>query len=73
MDQAIRRMLEYDKDLRQVVADPKAPYYGVQLSERSLVPEPGARLGPTRFDWWLTHVPPPLKATTTAPVAEHTH
>jgi len=43
------------------------------VSERTLVPDPNARLGSTRFDWWLTHVPPPPKAMSAMPVVEHAH
>ena len=53
----------YDGDARRGIADPAAPYYGVQVTENSLVPGPGARVGLTRFDWWLTHVPPPRNMT----------
>jgi hypothetical protein len=42
-----------------VIADPEAPYYGVKVTEKTLVPGAGARLGSTKLDWWLTHVPPP--------------
>ena len=31
-----------------------ARYYGIQVSERSLVPDNDARLGETRFEDWLT-------------------
>jgi uncharacterized protein YbjT (DUF2867 family) len=72
LDQAIRRVLEYDHDPRQVVADPDAPYFGVEVSELTLVPGPEARLGSTKFDWWLTHVPPPPKVTS-APAPEPVH
>jgi hypothetical protein len=41
--------------------DPEAPYSGVKLNDRSLVPGPDARIAPIKFDWWLTHVPPPQK------------
>jgi hypothetical protein len=61
LDEAVRKVLEYDHDARKVIADPAAPYYGVKVSEKTLVPGAGARLGSTRFDWWLTHVPPPKK------------
>lgn len=59
LDEPIRRALAHDGDPRKVVADPAAPYFGIKVSERTLVPDEGARLGATRFDWWLTHVPPP--------------
>jgi hypothetical protein len=57
----VRKVLEYDNDARQVLADPAAPYYGTKVSEKTLVPGTGVRLGSTRLDWWLTHVPPPQK------------
>jgi uncharacterized protein YbjT (DUF2867 family) len=61
LDEAVRKVLEYDHDARKVIADPAAPYYGAKVSEKTLVPGAGARLGSTRLDWWLTHVPPPKK------------
>ena len=73
LDEAVRKVLEYDRDPRTVIADPVAPYFGVQVSERTLVPDDGARLGATKLDWWLAHVPPPPKVTNAAPVAEHAH
>ena len=36
--------------------------YGAKVSERTLVPGAKARLGATKLDWWLTHVPPPTKS-----------
>jgi uncharacterized protein YbjT (DUF2867 family) len=71
LDEAVRTVLEYDHDLRPVVTDAEAPYFGVAVSERTLVPDAGARLGQTRLDWWLSHVPPPQKPAAAAPVAEH--
>ncbi|MBC2779157.1 SDR family oxidoreductase [Parasphingopyxis marina] len=61
LDEPVREVLEFDGDSRDVIADPQAPYFGIQVSEETLVPGAGARLGSTRFDWWLTHVPPPPK------------
>jgi len=59
MDEIVGKVLAYDKDPRKVVADPDAPYFGVKLNDQSLVPGVNTRVGPTKFDWWLTHVPPP--------------
>jgi len=73
LDEAVRKVLEYDHDPRKVVADAAAPYYGVQVTGTMLMPGPGARRGPTRFDWWITHVPPPPKVAVKAPVAEPAH
>jgi uncharacterized protein YbjT (DUF2867 family) len=45
-------------DRRDVVADPHAPYFGVVLSERTLLPGDGAQLSATRFDDWLSRQSP---------------
>jgi uncharacterized protein YbjT (DUF2867 family) len=71
LDAAVARVLEYDRDPRKVIADPSAPYYGVHVSERTLVPSPGARLGSTRLGWWLGHVPPPPQMAAAAPAPAH--
>ena len=53
LDELVRKYFAGTKDPREVVTDPKASYYGVQVSERSLVPEDNARLSETRFETWL--------------------
>src|ERR1700720_4331170 len=55
LDELGRQYLAANKDSREVVADPKARYYGVELSERTLLPGDGARLGETRFADWSKH------------------
>jgi uncharacterized protein YbjT (DUF2867 family) len=55
LDELVRQFLAARKDPREVVADPHARYYGVELSERTLVPDDGAQLGETRFADWLKH------------------
>jgi uncharacterized protein YbjT (DUF2867 family) len=54
VDELVRRRLASLKDPREVIADPNALYSGAKLSERTLVPGNGARLGETRFETWLT-------------------
>jgi uncharacterized protein YbjT (DUF2867 family) len=54
LDELVRRGLAAWKDPREVVPDPHARYYGVKLSENTLVPRDDARLGDTRFETWLT-------------------
>jgi uncharacterized protein YbjT (DUF2867 family) len=54
LDELVRKGLAAHKDPREVIADPHARYYGVELSERTLAPDDGARLGETRFETWLT-------------------
>jgi uncharacterized protein YbjT (DUF2867 family) len=53
LDELIRRDLAARKDPREVISDPNARYYGIVVSERTLVPDDQARLGKTRFEDWL--------------------
>ena len=53
LDELVRQGLAEWKDPREVVADPHARYYGVELSEKTLVPGNDARLGETSFATWL--------------------
>jgi uncharacterized protein YbjT (DUF2867 family) len=50
----VREGLRAAGDRRNVVADPRAQYFGARLSERTLVPGEGARLSATRYDDWLS-------------------
>lgn len=54
LDALVRRALSVWKDPREVVADPNASYYGVAVSEKTLIPDKDARLGKTRFETWLS-------------------
>ena len=54
LDELVRQGLAAWKDPREVVADPHARYYGVELSEKTLVPGDDARLGGARFKTWLS-------------------
>ena len=54
LDELVRQYLAANKDPREVVTDPKARYYGIEVSEKTLVPGDGARLSETRFETWLT-------------------
>jgi uncharacterized protein YbjT (DUF2867 family) len=62
LDEPIRQALARDGDRRRVIADPAAHYFGIKVGDSTLVPGAGAHLGKTKFDWWLTHVPPPPPA-----------
>ena len=53
LDELIRRDLAARKDPREVISDPHARYFGIAVSERTLVPNDDARLGETRFEDWL--------------------
>jgi uncharacterized protein YbjT (DUF2867 family) len=50
----ITRALQGQKDKRNVVGDVHARYFGTELTEESLIPGGGARIGQTRYDAWLT-------------------
>ncbi len=52
-DEVIRRRLQARSDARQVIADPRASYFGAVPGEQSLVPLGGAQLGTIRFEDWL--------------------
>lgn len=53
LDEFVRRGLAAWKDPRHVIADPHARYYGIEVSENTLIPGKDARLGQTRFETWL--------------------
>src|SRR5262249_35224160 len=56
IDEAVRRYLTATGDARRVITDASAPYYGVKVSARSLLPDNAARLGTTSLDEWLAHL-----------------
>lgn len=61
LDEIIGKVMAFDGETRPIVVDPEARYFGLRLDDDSLIPGPGAKLGSTRFDWWLENVPPPPK------------
>jgi uncharacterized protein YbjT (DUF2867 family) len=70
LDELVRRDLAARKDPREVVADPQARYYGIKLSETTLIPSSDARLGETRFEAWLSQSIKQIPATTRQPAKE---
>jgi uncharacterized protein YbjT (DUF2867 family) len=70
LDTLAAEMATLWEDLRSVVADPHTLYFGVELGEQSLLPGPGSRIGPTRFDDWLrSTLMPEIAARPRLPVA----
>ncbi len=65
-DELIRLGLSARDDKREVVADPHAPYFGTELSERSLVPDDGAERGQIRFEEWLKTSATPITKSATS-------
>src|SRR5882672_311732 len=53
LDDLVRRKLSVRGDPRDLVADPRARYFGAALSERTLIPGDDAALGEIRFVDWL--------------------
>lgn len=53
LDELVRTELSARHDPRVVMSDPKAPYFGAQLHERSLLPSNKAKLSATTFEDWL--------------------
>jgi uncharacterized protein YbjT (DUF2867 family) len=54
-DELVRQFLRAVGDSRNVITDDTAGYFGIKVTDESLVPGPGAgtRLGPTRYEDWL--------------------
>lgn len=55
LDQLARMFLEERGDMRQVIADVHARYFGSELDDRSLVTSDNSHIGTTRFHNWLPH------------------
>lgn len=54
----VGRFLAATGDVRTVVADPQARYFGAALDDRGLAPGANPRLGPTQFEDWLARTRP---------------
>jgi uncharacterized protein YbjT (DUF2867 family) len=61
-DDLVRQFLDATRDPRTVIADPKALYYGIAVTDQSLAPGERPRLGPTRFADWLRRNAKPAAA-----------
>jgi uncharacterized protein YbjT (DUF2867 family) len=55
LDKLARQFLAAKGDGRKVIADVHARYFGAAIDDRSLTPGEHPRLGPTRFENWLSH------------------
>jgi uncharacterized protein YbjT (DUF2867 family) len=53
LDELVRKVLAAKGDARRVVTDEQARYFGVLLSERTLLPGPNAELAEITLDDWL--------------------
>lgn len=50
---AVKQFFRASGDAREVVEDPTASYFGLDVADGSLTAGPEARIGATRFDAWL--------------------
>ena len=53
IDAWARRLFAMTGDERLVIGDPRARYYGTELTGGELTPGPGARIGAVDFDTWI--------------------
>src|SRR5438045_992569 len=53
-DDLVRQFLKATGDARMVITDPRARYFGIEVNDQSLTPGDRPRLGPTRFEDWLS-------------------
>jgi uncharacterized protein YbjT (DUF2867 family) len=60
----VRQDLAGRNDPREVIADPQARYYGIKVSEATLIPGSDAEIGETRFETWLSQSMDQIPATT---------
>ena len=64
LDELARRFLAASQDPhqnpREVISDPHGRYYGIEVSERALLPGDNARLGEIRFESWLAQPVPQI-------------
>jgi len=54
LDELVRRFLGAHRDARKVTTDVHALYFGIELNDQSLTPGDNPRIGPTRFEDWLS-------------------
>jgi uncharacterized protein YbjT (DUF2867 family) len=54
MDELVRRFLSANRDARKVTTDIHAGYFGTAVDDQTLTPGNNPRLGPTRFEDWLS-------------------
>jgi uncharacterized protein YbjT (DUF2867 family) len=54
VDELVGRYFRATNDPRAIVTDIHARYFGMELNDRSLTPGENPRIGPTRFEDWLS-------------------
>ncbi len=54
LDELVGRFLSATRDARKVTTDVHARYFGTEVNDQSLTPGDNPRIGPTRFEAWLS-------------------
>ena len=54
LDEMVRRLFSATRNVREVITDPRACYFGAEVSDGALVPDDDAIIGVTRFEEWLS-------------------
>jgi uncharacterized protein YbjT (DUF2867 family) len=54
IDKLVGQFLRAVQDPREVVTDVHARYFGIEVNDQSLTPGDNPRIGPTRFEDWLS-------------------
>jgi uncharacterized protein YbjT (DUF2867 family) len=73
LDELIRGALQARNDPREVITDLGAPYYGIAVSERTLLPGDGASIAETHFDDWRTNAEAQAPRRDSHPITEGSH
>ncbi len=73
LDELILGVLAARNDPREVITDPRARYFGIAPSERTLLPGDDARLATTRFDDWFKDATGQAVLLDSRPVTEASH
>jgi uncharacterized protein YbjT (DUF2867 family) len=73
LDELIRGALQARNDPREVITDLGAPYYGIAVSERTLLPDDGASIAETHFDDWRTNAKAQAPRRDSHPITEGSH
>ncbi len=58
LDELVRQFFRSTGDTRKVITDVHALYFGIELNDQSLTPGDNPRIGPTRFEDWLSRSSP---------------
>jgi uncharacterized protein YbjT (DUF2867 family) len=58
LDELVRKFLSANRDTRTVTTDAGAGYFGTPVNDQCLTPGDHPRLGPTRFEDWLSRTNP---------------